>query len=136
MKKIFLVLGLLGIVSQLNASLALSQGDNIFKTIKKDENISLKLYEAACKEGSAKGCFDLGYLYNTGKGVKKDYVKAREYYTIACDGANARACTRLGLLYGEGKGVKKDMKKAVQLFKKGCEGGHVDGCDLYYMFKK
>lgn len=136
MKKVWFMLLTMGFIMQLHASVAPTQNENIFKEIKKDDNISLKLHEKACKEGSAKSCYQLGFNHNAGKGVPKDYTKAREYYKIACDAGYARACTRLGLLYGEGKGVKKDMEKAVNLFKKGCMGRHLDGCDLYKMFKR
>jgi len=135
MKKVWLWAGVLGIVSQLNADIKLTQNENIFKEIKNDQEITPKLHEAACKEGSAKSCYELGFLYNAGKGVKRDHEKAYKYYTLSCNAGYARACTRLGLLYGQGKGVKKDMKKALSLYKKGCDGGHVDGCTLYQTFK-
>ena len=121
--------------TQLFGSFTLSQNNNVFKSINSEEMISPKMYESACKNGSANSCYELGFIYNAGKGVTKDYKKAHEYYQIACDAGYARACTRLGLLYGEGKGVEKDFKKAMSLYKKACEGDHFDGCTLYNAFK-
>jgi len=135
MNKIVLSIAIAGVITQLYADVKPTQNENIFKEIKNDQEITPKLHEAACKEGSAKSCYELGFLYNAGKGVKKDHEKAYSYYTLSCDAGYARACTRLGLLYGQGKGVKRDMKKALSLYKKGCEGGHVDGCTLYQTFK-
>jgi len=126
---------ILGISTTLNASLTLSKNSNYTQRVSKETLEIIKGFKKACDAGDSKECFDLGFIYNAGKGVEKDYVKAIKYYTIACDTAYARACTRLGLLYGEGKGVKKDMSKATKLFKKGCEGGHEDGCMLYQTFK-
>ena len=135
MNKIVLSIAIVGVITQLYADVKPTQNENIFKEMKNDQEITPKLHEAACKEGSAKSCYELGFLYNAGKGVKKDHEKAYSYYTLSCDAGYARACTRLGLLYGQGKGVKRDMKKALSLYKKGCEGGHVDGCTLYQTFK-
>ena len=135
MNKIVLSIAIVGVITQLYADVKPTQNENIFKEIKNDQEITPKLHEAACKEGSAKSCYELGFLYNAGKGVKKDHEKAYSYYTLSCDAGYARACTRLGLLYGQGKGVKRDMKKALSLYKQGCEGGHVDGCTLYQTFK-
>lgn len=135
MNKIVLSIAIVGVITQLYADVTPTQNENIFKEIKNDQEITPKLHEAACKEGSAKSCYELGFFYNAGKGVKKDHEKAYSYYTLSCDAGYARACTRLGLLYGQGKGVKRDMKKALSLYKKGCEGGHVDGCTLYQTFK-
>ncbi len=135
MKKVFIMIGIICIFVDLNAAYKNIKSENIFKEMKKDENITSKLYETACKEGSAISCYELGFIYNAGKGVNKDYEKARQFYTVSCNAGFARACTRLGLLYGKGHGVKVDMKKAIMLFKKGCEGGHFDGCTVYNTFK-
>jgi len=133
MKKILLSVILL---TGLNANLSIFTNGKDAKLMKPKGSEQIEVFSKACDNGDAKGCFNLGYSYNTGKGVEKDYVKARNYYVISCDAGYARACTRLGLLYGEGKGVKKDMKRAIVLFKKGCHGGHKDGCTLYNTFKK
>ena len=135
MNKIVLSIAIVGVITQLYADVKPTQNENIFKEMKNDQEITPKLHEAACKEGSAKSCYELGFLYNAGKGVKKDHEKAYSYYTLSCDAGYARACTRLGLLYGQGKGVKRDRGKALSLYKQGCEGGHVDGCTLYQTFK-
>jgi len=134
MKKILLITVIL--LTGLNASLTLSKNGTDTKLMTKKGSEQIELFSKACNSGDAKGCFKLGYIYNTGKGVEKDYIKARKYYEISCNAGYARACTRLGLLYGEGKGVKKDINKAIIFFKKACEGGHADGCMVYNAFNK
>ncbi len=133
MKKILLSIILL---TGLNANLSISANGKDTKVMKEKGSDQIEIFSKACESGDAKGCFNLGFVYNTGKGLKKDYVKARKYYLISCDAGYARACTRLGLLYGEGKGIKKDMTKANKLFKKACEGGHQDGCMVYNALNK
>jgi hypothetical protein len=52
-------------------------------------------YEEACVGGKARGCSDLGLLYERGFGVAIDTAEARRLYALGCDGADAFGCERL-----------------------------------------
>jgi len=82
-----------------------------------------------CDKGIMRGCSNIGYLYQKGKGVKKDSLKSIKYYTKACNGGYAIGCSNLGLVYRDGLGVKTDYKKAKKLFDKGCKGKDGFGCN-------
>ena len=77
------------------------------------------------------GCFNLGSLYDNGKGVKQNYQKAAELYQKACDGGNANGCSNLGSLYTNSQGVKQDFSTAKQYFGKACDLGLQLGCNSY-----
>ena len=45
-------------------------------------------YEKSCNLNDAQGCFNLGMLYEDGKGVSQNFQTAKEYYGKACDLGN------------------------------------------------
>lgn len=53
----------------------------------------------ACDGGSAKGCFDLGALYENGTGVVQNKYQAAALYAQACRGGEASGCSNMGLKY-------------------------------------
>ena len=60
--------------------------------------------------------FNLGVMYQTGKGVAQDYKTAVKWYTLAAEQGNAAAQSLLGLMYAGGKGVAQDYVKAHMWF--------------------
>ena len=44
-----------------------------------------ELSKKACDSGEARGCFNLGFLYENGQGVKQDFPTAKQYFGKACD---------------------------------------------------
>jgi TPR repeat protein len=87
--------------------------------------------QKACEANRARGCNDLGAMYQNGTGVeKKDQKRAVELYQKACDGGNMLGCKDLGSEYQFGIGVDKvNMKRAVELYQKACDGDDPIGCD-------
>ena len=76
---------------------------------KGDYQKAAELYQKACDGESARGCYNLGILYEDGQGVKQNYQKAAQLYKKACDGESAGGCHNLGFLYENGQGVKQDF---------------------------
>lgn len=66
-------------------------------------------------EGNIKAMYDVGKLYERGRGVYKNMTKAAEWFQKAADGGNTSAQARLGILYFEGRGVKQNYTKALKL---------------------
>ena len=71
-----------------------------------------KWYLKAAEQGSATAQFNLGVLYDTGKGIPQDYVEARKWYLKAAEQGEASAQNNLGLLYSEGHGIPQDYVTA------------------------
>lgn len=67
------------------------------------------------KQGNVKAMYDVGKLYERGRGVIKDMGKAAEFFQKSASGGNPSAQARLGILYFEGRGVKQNYKKALSL---------------------
>lgn len=56
-------------------------------------------FENACEHGNAKGCFQLGALYEKGDGVVQNKYKAVSLYTQACNGGETHGCSNIALMY-------------------------------------
>lgn len=66
-------------------------------------------------QGNVKAMYNVGKLYERGRGVKKDITKAVEFFEKAAAAGSASAKARLGVLYFEGRGVKQNYNKALKL---------------------
>ena len=88
------------------------------------------LNEAACFDGLAKGCLNLGEIYRLGKkGIPSNLVLARRYLWAACRDGLARACYELGVLWRQGGGGRPNARKARAFFRKACRGGWKPACN-------
>ena len=67
------------------------------------------------KQGNVKAMYDVGKLYERGRGVVKDMSKAADFFQQSANAGNPSAQGRLGILYFEGRGVKQNYKKALSL---------------------
>lgn len=78
-------------------------------------------------------CFNLGLLYDRGKGGPSDYIEALKYYQLA---QIPEADYNIGLLYANGgHGVPQDYGMAIQWYRKAIDAGYVqayNGLGLYY----
>jgi TPR repeat protein len=66
--------------------------------IKQDDMRAANLYRKACDEGDAKGCINLGVVYQVGRGVKPDDAEALKYYGKACDLREQKGCSHYAKL--------------------------------------
>lgn len=67
------------------------------------------------KQGDVKAMYDLGKLYERGRGTNKNMIKAAEWFQQAATAGHAGAQARLGILYFEGRGINQDYQKAIKL---------------------
>jgi TPR repeat protein len=81
----------------------------------KYENEAFVWYGKAASQGSAAAQFNLGVLYENGRGTKIDFVKANEWYRKASVQGDALAIGNLGMLYVRGQGVKENKVAGVAL---------------------
>lgn len=74
-----------------------------------------KAQQELATNGNVKAMYDIGKLYERGRGVDKNMVKAAEWFQKAADANHSAAQARLGIMYFEGRGVKKNHNKALKL---------------------
>ena len=96
-----------------------------------DYQTAFKLWLPLAEQGDAQAQFNLGLMYENGRGVKQDYFEAVKWYRQAAEQGLALAQYNLGLKYAKGQGVRQDKGQAKEWFGKACDNGYQDGCENY-----
>jgi len=96
--------------------------------VKQNYGKSISYYKKSCHNKSAKGCSNVGALYERGSGVKKDFEQAKHYYSLACSHGYMSACSNIGVLYEQGKGVTQSYVTANEFYSMACMGNDAEGC--------
>ena len=89
---------------------------------------NVKALRLAAKEGDREAQYQLGVMYENGKGtgIKKDYYEAAQMYQASAEQGYAKAQNALGNLYRKGRGVLKDRVKALYWISLAAEQGYVE----------
>ena len=88
-----------------------------------DYQTAFKLWLPLAEQGNASTQFNLGVMYEDGRGVKQDDVEAVKWFRQAAEQGDAKAQFNLGLMYDEGRGVKQDYFEAVKWYRQAAEQG-------------
>ena len=67
--------------------------------------------------------FNLGVMYDEGKGVPQDHIEAEAWFRKAAEQGNPDAQFTLGLLYHRGQSVSENHTEAADWFRKAAEQG-------------
>jgi TPR repeat protein len=78
------------------------------------------------EQGNADAQYNLGLMYDNGRGVPQDYKTAMKWYTLAAEQGNADAQYNLGFMYDNGYGVPQDDKTALKWWTLAAEQGNAD----------
>ncbi len=78
-------------------------------------------FKDQAEKGSADAQYNLGILYNQGKGVIQDYKMAVKYYQMAAAQGYGCGQSALGLCYLNGEGVSQDENMAVKYYQMAAE---------------
>ncbi|MEN6587019.1 MAG: tetratricopeptide repeat protein [Sulfuricella sp.] len=70
------------------------------------------LFQPLATAGNALAQYNLGLMYEKGRGVPQDYAGAVSLYQLAAAQGNAEAQRNLGVMYRDGLGVQKDPVRA------------------------
>lgn len=90
-------------------------------------------FEFSANKGNASAQYNLGFLYNHGRGVQKDYVTAKMWYEKAAAQHDANALYSLGVLYHLGQGVEQNYQEAAHYYKAAADFGNADAQYLYVL---
>lgn len=83
-------------------------------------------YQKAASKHDSVGLFNLGLLYEKGKGMPVNFLKAKELYQEAAEKGHHQAMVQLAGLYMNGSTGKRDAASALALYKKAAEMGDRD----------
>lgn len=81
-------------------------------------------FRSTAEQGSAEGQFNLGEMYDSGRGVEKNAQTANEWYRKAAEQGHGRAQLFLSFDYEHGYSGPKDAAKALEWLTKSAEGGY------------
>ena len=70
-----------------------------------DYDTALKEWRPLAEQGDALAQFNMGVMYEQGKGVPQDYQEAGRWFRLAAEQGDALAQAVLGLMYDLGQGV-------------------------------
>lgn len=98
--------------------------------VQQDYGVAMKCYLRAAEQGYLVALYNIGLLYELGKGVAQNESKARELYVQALE-YSFKAAERgdvesqyvVGRAYESGRGVPKDEAKAMEWYAKAADQG-------------
>ncbi|MEQ1612616.1 MAG: caspase family protein, partial [Hyphomicrobiaceae bacterium] len=94
-----------------------------------------RLYRQAAEQGVVTAMFNLGRMYDKGRGVARSANEAALWYGRAALGDHAAAQAALGTMYELGDGVATNLAEALRLYRVSAEKGDPHGMtSLGYLF--
>ncbi len=81
-----------------------------------DYATALRLWRPLAKQGHATAQFNLGVMYEDGRGVPQDYAEAVKWHQFAAEQGHADAQHNLGVTYAAGQGAPQDYVQAHMWF--------------------
>ena len=94
---------------------------------REDYQTAFKLWLPLAEQGDADAQYNLGLMYDNGRGVKQDDFEAVKWYRKAAEQGYADAQFNLGNMYANGRGVKQDDFEAVKWYRQAAEQGYAFG---------
>jgi TPR repeat protein len=84
---------------------------------------AIRCWTLLAEQGVALAQYNLGVMYDNGRGVPQDDAKAFYWFTKAAEQGVAEAQETLGRMYLDGRGVPQDEKKALYWMERSQRGG-------------
>lgn len=94
--------------------------------MRKDYGLAMESYLKEAEQGNSEAAYNIGQLYEFGRGVPKDESKAVEWYILAGKRGHLRSQKELGDRYARGRGVPRDSSEAFKWYLLAAEQGHPD----------
>ena len=100
--------------------------ERVAATNKGDYQTTFKEMKPLAEQGDAVAQYNLGIMYDKGKGVAQNYTQAVAWYKKAAAQGFASAQYNLALMYAKGQGVPQNYKIAYILFNLAASNGDAD----------
>ena len=104
---------------------------------KGDYQAALHEWTPLAEQGDKEAQFNLGLIYEHGKGVEQDYKTAAQWYRLAANQGLAHAQNNLGAMHEHGKGVTQNDQLAFYWYERAAEQALADAeFNLSIRYKK
>lgn len=90
-----------------------------------DYQKAMEYWWPLASSGDAGAAFNMGLMYDSGRGVVRDYAAAAKWYRQAANQGLPEAQNNLAFLYSLGRGVPQDNAKALRWYRKAADQGYV-----------
>jgi len=97
---------------------------------------AIELLRPLADQGNAGAQYNLGMMYDKGKGITQDYKEAVKWYRLAAEQGYATAQNNLGVMYVMGKGVTQDYVRARMWFNLAARKGDEDAKENRFRIAK
>jgi tetratricopeptide (TPR) repeat protein len=97
--------------------------DAVFAYQRGDFANAYRLFKPLAEQGVPRAQFNLGVMYEIGRGVPQDYSEAEKWYRKAAEQEVPAARYNLGVMYFKGRGVPQDYSEAEKWYRKAAEQG-------------
>ena len=133
-KTVFVILTILGIlIKAFTGTAAPASIQNLNAAaqayINRDYTTAANIWQTLAKREDRTAQFNLGYLYQWGKGLPRDYDLALKWYRLAAAKGSFQAQYAIGEMYENGMGLPKDQVQAYVCYSRaaanGLPGGNV-----------
>jgi hypothetical protein len=99
--------------------------------------MSANWFRAAADQGLARAQYDLGVMYERGRGVPVDLTAAANWYLKAANGGYPLAQYNLAVCYTKGQGIRQDPTEAALWYHRAASQGVVQAMiNLGMMYEK
>ena len=88
-----------------------------------DYATALREFTPLAEQGFSSAQFNLGVMYEKGRGVPQNYKTAVKWYPLAAEQGIAEAQHNLGVMYDNGQGVPQNYKTAIKWYTLAAEQG-------------
>jgi TPR repeat protein len=82
---------------------------------------ALRFWRPLAEHGNATAQYNLGLIYENGRGVPQDPVNAVKWYRMAAEQGHANAQNNLGFMYANGQGVPQDYGEAIKWYRRAAD---------------
>ncbi len=113
-------------------SFAVKKAASVPRTKLMDDPERARIVEAAV-DGDMQSQFELGRIYDEGKGIPRNSKEAAYWYRRAARNGHADALLALGKAFRAGDGVLQDSRIAAENFWRAAERGNAEGAYLFAM---
>lgn len=94
------------------ANAGLDEGKAAYK--RGDYATAIREFRPFAEQGNAVAQYNLGVMYQLGRGITKDEAEAVKWYRKAAEQGLAPAQHNLGFMYEQGLGIAKDYPEAMR----------------------
>lgn len=86
------------------------------KKIKEDTSKAKEMFALATKQNIVEAMYQLGIMYEGGRGAEQSDKKAVQWYKLAAELGFSRAQNNLGTMFEDGRGVKQSDEEAIKWY--------------------